>query len=137
MNVPTLKEEVDRKALEALEMIATDQHTGKITEAQYSYALTVLWASCAGIAGSDFSMMMEVAQQGKKDGSQYTRKYLRSSKGDVVKITNYHNGTVRYDFSLPGGEFRNKTYNCETPMLGKQKFQEIEDKLISNGFEEI
>jgi len=140
--VPTLQQEVDRKALEALEMIATDRHLGKITEAQYSYALTVLWASCAGIAGSDFTIMMEVAQDARKDGSFYTREFYRNEKGDIAKVTNYHDGRVRVELSMHDGLHKSEKMHDmrEEPgciALAKTKFQTLCDNLIAKGFNEI
>lgn len=140
--VPTLQEEVERKALEALEMVAIDRDTGKITEAQYSYALTVLWASCAGIAGSGFMTIMEVAGQGKKDGSQYTRRFMRSEKGDIAKITNFHDGVIRLELSLRDGLHKSeKDYDCTQELnpcgAAKEKFLNLIDNLVIKGFEEI
>lgn len=140
--VPTLQHEVERKAVEALEMIAGDLELGKITEAQYSYALTALWASCAGIAGSDFMLMMELAKQEKRGASFFTREYYLGEKGHIAKISNTHQGIVVLDLALYDGTHKSrKVFDLrEHPSMyvaAKAKFQELGDNLISKGFNQI
>lgn len=141
-DVPTLKEEIERKALETLETIYLDREGGRITEAQYAYALTVLWGAVAGLASRDFTVMMEIADKGRKDGSFITHEYLRGRNGDIVRVSNLHDGQVHCGLiSKDGTQHPAKVYdfredaNCI--QAAKHKALALGDALVAKGFEEI
>lgn len=140
-DVPTLKQEVERKAIEALEMVAIDKDMEKITEAQYGYALAVLWTACAGIAGSDFTIMMEVAQKAKKNHSSHTKVYLRNARGDLARVINLHDGSVQFILNMNDGTLHSKTFDFTGEpgayVKAKEKFQATIDTMMVKGFEEI
>lgn len=139
-DVPTLQHEVERKAVEALEMIAIDRDMGKITEAQYGYALTVLWASCAGIAGDDFMIMMEVAKSPVKSASSFTKQYYLSKSGKVVRVTNTHTGVACLDINLGHAQSR-KVYDYrdepQATKIAQAKFQDLCNSMTTKGFSAI
>lgn len=142
MNHPTLQEEVERKAFETVEKLYLDQKTKRITEAQYQYGLDILWSAVAGLASKDIMLMLETARSSKKDGSFFTREYYLSDKGHIVKLSNLHDGRVRFELTMYGGITKlEKTYDLREEanpfVAAREKFQELSDNLISRGFQEI
>lgn len=141
-DVPTLKDEIERKALTTLEKICLDQHNGRITEAQYAYGLDVLWSAVAGLAGADFTTVMSIAKDGRKDASRYTRAYFRARSGAIAKLTNLHDGRVMLDTIAPDGLSRtSKTFDFQNEIgslkVAQDRFLQLEDVLFNKGFEPI
>lgn len=56
---PTLSQEVNRKAYEALEKAVTDWGSKKITAVTYAYALRTIFDSFSGLADENFINMVE------------------------------------------------------------------------------
>lgn len=138
-DVPTLKEEVERKAIETLEKLAVDLDLGRINEAQYAYGLDILWSASAGIAGEDFKAMMEVARPVKKSAARFTREYYRTPNGErLAKITNTHEGVVMVEVGKNDGELQRQVFDFRQEpnpaQLAKQKFQALGDTLVARDF---
>jgi hypothetical protein len=89
---PTLREELDRKAVETLEKIEHDRASGRITAAQYDYGIDLLWSSWAGLISSDIIILLEIAAKAR--APVMTQTYLRNQPGTVFRITNHHDGKV-------------------------------------------
>lgn len=138
--VPTLREEVERKAVETLEKLALDLDGKRITEAQYHYGLDVLWSAVAGLAGDDFTMMMEVARAAKRGQSFFTKQYYLSARGQIVRVTNTHAGVVCCDVNL-GLSSSRKVYDLRDEpnphRAAAQKFDDLCRNLVEKGFKEI
>lgn len=58
-DMPTLQEEINRKALNALAMVQHNKENFKISEETYRYVMKVLWESFAGIVDGSFAEIME------------------------------------------------------------------------------
>ena len=142
-DTPILYEELCRKSLETVEKIHNDDKNGRINKAQYAYAVDVLWSALAGLVDKDFTIMMEVMGNTPRDGSFFSRTYLRNQDGDVMKVTNLMDGRVRMELlpanrELAGGEkefdFRSEV---GTMQLAKKKELDLIDGLLLRGFQEI
>ena len=138
--VPTLAQEIERKSIDTLEKLAVDLELGRITKAQYLYGLDILWSAVAGLAGTDFTIMIETAKLPNRDKEFVTRTYYQSDKGNVVRITNSMTGYVVVDVNLGLAESR-KLYNFrDEPNPTKQaaeKVADLEASLIGKGFKQI
>jgi hypothetical protein len=138
---PSLKEEVERKALETIEKIVSDRDHGRINESQYAYGVDLLWSLFAGVAGGDFMHMVEMMDASKKGCDQATRAYfLNRSKGVVARVKNFHDGLVTMNLIDKNGETE-KLYDFRPEVggvsRGKEKYQEICDALYKRGLDEI
>lgn len=69
MELPSIKDELERKSVDMLGYLVDDHIKGKITEAQYSTGLDVLWGVASGLAGNDFLNMMSMTKVDKNDRS--------------------------------------------------------------------
>lgn len=95
MDTPVLKDELNRKTLESIQKIAHEFSVGKITAAQYSYGVDILWNTVAGLVSEDFTQMAALMDNQKLDDSAHTHVFLSNDKGAVIKVTNFHNGIVQ------------------------------------------
>lgn len=141
-DVPTLQDELNRKTLEAIEKLALDRDSGRITEAQYAYGVDIVWTTTAGLVDKDLMLMMELAQVKQPGPSFMTREFYMGGKGHLAKITNTHKGLVVLDLSLYDGTHSSrKIYDMrEEPnpsKAGKAKFQELGDNLVAKGFNQL
>lgn len=62
-DLPTTKEELDRKALDALEYLILKRESGEISDEAYSVALDVLFMTVSGIIGKDFINLITLAEE--------------------------------------------------------------------------
>lgn len=69
MEPPSIREELSRKALEALERLVIDRSRGTITEAQFSTGMNVLWDIAAGLTDKDFMEIISTVKVQKNDPS--------------------------------------------------------------------
>lgn len=69
MEIPTIKEELSRKSLDALQNLLLDRSTGKITEAQFATGLNVLWEVASGLVDREFFEMISMATVNQNDPS--------------------------------------------------------------------
>ena len=59
--LPTVEEELDRKAIETLEYLVGKHRSGAITDSQYRVALDTLFMTVSGIIGADFINLITAA----------------------------------------------------------------------------
>lgn len=137
MTIPTQREELERKTVETLQKIVEDRESGRTTEAQYGYALDIVWSNVAGLVGNDVVAILEVTQGSVADGSEYTIEYFREpATRAIAKLINTHDGRVNAQIGR-----NDKWIDCRESSNpyrdAKQKFQMIRDKLVSIGYQRI
>jgi hypothetical protein len=76
MEIPTIREELSRKSLEALERLVIDRAKGAITEAQFSTGMNVLWDIVAGLTDKDFIEIISTVKVNKNDDSFKRRRMM-------------------------------------------------------------
>lgn len=59
--VPTVKEELDRKSLEAIERLILQHRHGEISDEAYSVGLDTLFLTVSGIVSEDFIEIITAA----------------------------------------------------------------------------
>lgn len=133
---PTLKEELNRKTLETIEKIVQDHASGRINEAQYAYAIDVMWSAVAGLVDADFNIIIETMTKAKKDGSLFTREYYQHPTKGVVRLINTSDGRVLFKTSASTKLFDYRE-GINPHKEAKEKFRELGDKLVESNFEQI
>lgn len=138
-SVPTIHEELARKALETIEKLHFDHEHGRTTEAQYSYGIDILWSAIAGIAGEDFVRLTEAMKPPKRNGSYFTREFYLSPIGVIVKITNFHDGLVTLEkiHSKAGQVNYDFREDPDGLLKANDMFKKLGDSLHSRDFELI
>lgn len=73
---PTIREELSRKSLEALESLLIGRSKGTLTEAQFATGINVLWDTVAGLVDKDFIEIISTIKANKNDDSFRRRTFM-------------------------------------------------------------
>jgi hypothetical protein len=74
--LPSIREELSRKALDALQDLAMKRATKAITEAQFATGLNVLWETVSGLVDKDFFEIISTIVVNKNDDSFRRRTFM-------------------------------------------------------------
>lgn len=99
-SAPTLASEIERKAFETIEKLHNDYVGGKINGAQFAYGRDILWSAVAGLAGTDFTIAMEMLEEVAE--APVTRTYMLHPNGRAVRLHDPHDGTITITSFQPG-----------------------------------
>ena len=142
--IPTLQEELQRKAISALEKMSSDRALGKCTHAQCEYALSIMWESVSGLTTwSEFGGLAEIINSfGVQDGSNHiTKAYWNDRTGWFATVTNQYNGIVTIKLVSGTTFVSDKVYDLteETNRYkaGMDKFNALCDNLVFRNFKLI
>lgn len=142
-DIPSLKEELNRKTFETVERLVNDRAFCKATDAQYDYGIEILWGTVAGLVDKDFMDIAANMRLTSRDESFVTRAHLRNAKGDSVVLENGHKGVIRMTVYRAGSHVPTKreTIDLREESQATQqadlKFNELALKLEANGFYRI
>jgi len=138
-DVPTLQEELDRKALETIEKMEVDLEQGRITVEQYAYGVDLIWLSWAGLVSKDLMPLIEI--MGEKKGASATRAFFYRGDGRAVVITNDLKGKVLIEsFSrgdLPDAQGIDRTNEPNPSVAGRRVYEQVIARFIERGFTQI
>jgi hypothetical protein len=141
MEIPTIREEIDRKALETIEKLQFDLSSGRINSQQYSYGISILWSAVSGLANDDFRQIIELMGEQVKKTPNITRSHFYSEKGVAARIINAHDGRVVLTMFRQSSSNDMKKYDFrEEPnasALGLEQYEKLRTKLKDSGFIEI
>lgn len=104
MNLPTIEDELNRKAFEELENLIDRRSLGKITNAEYLSSINTLFAVCSGIVDKEFhGLILDAAKETKHDYSFCrTRVFEKGNKLTIITRTKDSNS------------FKVRIFNCVT-----------------------
>lgn len=74
--LPSIREELSRKALDALQDLALRRVDKTITEAQFATGLNVLWETVSGLVDKDFFEIISTITVNKNDDSFRRRTFM-------------------------------------------------------------
>lgn len=139
--VPTLKEEIDRKAIETIESVLRARVNGSITEQQYSYAVDLIWSLFSGIAGNDFTGILEQMDSQKKE-KIFVTQMVFAKNGSTVVVRNLHNGmvittTLKNGNNVPSQNLKDFRDEIGGTKKALQTFEEICKSLTRMGFTKL
>ena len=144
MDIPDFREEVQRKFYEAITKVVRDRDTGKITNAQFSYGLDVLWAACSGLGNKDFAELITAAGEEVVQDSSYfkTTFLINYDKMAIARVVNMipHQKVQIQINDLRSRTSRAKVYNLSDSTQpstdARMKEFELIDHLILQGYQE-
>lgn len=138
-NIPTLGEEIERKAFETIEKMHDDFKFSRITAEQFSYGIDILWSAVAGLAGRDFTVAMEMLGEMKTESAR--KVYLSRADGAIVRLIDNLAGQVKLTLIQPYKVPEDREFNLtEAPMplaAARSKILTLTRSFIERGFTEI
>ena len=137
-----MREELDRKTLETIERVYLDHESGKCNNAQFSYAVDILWSAYSGLAGKDFLTMIEaLGGSVVRDSSFMLHEVYQDESGNVARLTNTNNGVVLIALYRQGAVRTSYKYDFQEELnpiqTAKAKFQKLGDGLLMKGFQQL
>lgn len=137
MNLPTIKEELDRKAFETCEWLFNSLDKGKLTPAQFSTGIDALFMAVNGLTAEAVCDLMTAAD-GEAQKEQATVRYTLL-KGDVVVAMTWAVGdeTVAIVTYRKGVEFNRQSKTYDTAKEARDAAAKAADKLVGMGYTKL
>lgn len=135
--LPTIKEELTRKALDTLEGLERDRKSGIITEAQYAVGVDVLWGTVAGLVDKDFIELISLTAVKKSDRSFLRRALLVNAAGVVVSVILFPQDYSIVVRTFIGGRIDRKQVESDTMEKALEKYNLFLAKLRGKGYDQF
>lgn len=128
---PTLREELDRKAVDALEKLESDLQSERITLAQYVYAVDLCWTAWAGLVSRDVLSMLEI--MGEKKADFVLKQHLYRGDG-ALSIISYstRQEKVMVELMKPGEVPDVREFDCQHQPNPQQAGRSLTKKVIAS-----
>lgn len=141
-DIPTIQEEINRKAFETLQKIVNDFNLGKISKSQYRYAVDIAWSALSGLFDDEMRMMFEQLSRDTQSVSLSEKTVFRHLKSgiDILLIDSKTGAVVfkRLHKDLPDKvDFFDFREEPNPYLAAKQKIEQMRDSLISKGFVQL
>lgn len=94
-DVPTLREELDRKVFETLDWIIGGLQNGKLTKDQASFGLDTLHKATCGLVDDEFIEIMTAADELVKGAKSVVKMHFHAPAGDEIQTFVWTPGTER------------------------------------------
>jgi hypothetical protein len=131
--LPTLQEEIDRKAFETLEWLTYSVAQGRMTAHQFSTGIDVLFMTVSGLLKNDFIGLITAAQElCPKEPLHLKRSF---SDGSAVMTVEWTVGSEQVWFGRFGGKRAVKGF--DTARQAQEWFAAAGKPLEAKGFKEI
>jgi hypothetical protein len=133
-DIPTLQEELDRKAFETLEFLCYGVEQGRITPEQFSTGIDVLFMTVSGLLRNDFIGLVTEAQKLCPSEPLVLKRCF--SDGTALMKVEWTVGSDRVSMGRPfGGKSAVKEF--DTAREAKNWFAAIGGSLEAKGYKEI
>lgn len=137
-DIPSLREEVNRKCLETLQKLHDDYTLGKINNGQYKYAIDICWSLVAGLIDDGNRQIIEQFSRETTAISYSEKSYFRNEEGLVVVIIDSKAGLLLFKLIKQGEKDKINTFDFreeQNPTLAaKNKLVEIVQSISNKGF---
>lgn len=140
-DVPTIREELDRKTLEALEWIIKREHLGEISRAQAYESIRTIWYLIAGLTSDDVTETVSLAERELWQEPVEMRAYTKEGVDVVLVERNLHKLVLRVIRQKSGlgpnkqpFEATRKEKNFDTPPDLLQAYNKFCDELEEMGY---
>jgi hypothetical protein len=132
--IPTLQEEIDRKAFETLEWLTYSLDQGRLTPEQFSTGVDVLFMTVSGLLRNDFIGLVTEAQKLCPSEPLVLKRCF--SDGAALMKVEWTVGSDKVSMGRPfGGKSAVKEF--DTAREAKTWFEAIGGSLAAKGYKEI
>ena len=140
--IPDVQDELDRKAIETLEMLLLRRDQGKITEAQFDTGIDVLFSTVSGLVREDFAELISLsADDIDRNDPSFEQRRVFWSEGTFFYLKENIEKAKLMLAKHSGGEWKKfeKDYSdLPFPEKSLKKYVEaIEKNMTDKGFAEL
>lgn len=142
-NMPTLREELDRKAVEAMEFLVASHQQGKIAQAELHTGLEAIWNTTAGLISSDITHLLAAMLDHIKEGIVIKRLFVSAAQEPVMIEHNLTSFSVKVNSQLTYSDgWKKSTLTCfddkvSPSVAAKEHFEKIAAALVAKGYREV
>lgn len=135
--LPTLREELDRKAFEAIDWLATSFDQGKLTNAQYAAGLEALFMAVSGLVDEDIVDLISTASG--IAGASLSLEKRHFVKGNVLVSLTWAGGQEEFHVVIveDGIAKISKQRQFNTAKEARAGFNGHAEKLLAMGYNEL
>lgn len=132
--VPTLSEEIDRKAFETIEWLFHSLHEGRLTQDQFSAGVDTLFMAVSGLTKNEFIDLITLAQAECGASAPMLKRVFVD--GDAVKcVTTWVVGSDTVELTRPGAKSLEKMF--DTSREARDWFNKVNEIMNARGLKEI
>lgn len=141
-DLPAVEDELDRKAIETLEMLLLKRDQGKITEAQFDTGLDILFSVAGGIVREDFAeLISQAAEDINRSDPSFEQRRLFAIEGSIFYMrVNVDQARLKLS-RFAGGKWTDvvKDYSDHTvpEKALKKQVAFVSNNMTDKGYEEI
>ena len=140
--VPTLREEIDRKAFEQLERLAGQLETGRINDAQFDVGVHTVWNCVSGLASEWVIQTLGEIRDSRKGEAHKDRRFMvgfEEGMWEVLILSRDLGGGKLTLRGIPAGRSRDWDFTeCPNPSAECVKKQnQVTEALVAKGFRRV
>lgn len=136
-DMPTIREELDRKSYETIEWLATSLKRGKLTEQQFAVGIESVFMTVSGLVDEQ---VIEVITEASRVASNVSGDLKRNFVLENVVVTLYWRTDEDY-FAMTklmdGSPISVDFVSGDTPEMALKRMQYLAEKLVSKGYREL
>lgn len=135
--LPTLKEELDRKAFETIDWLATSFDQGKLTNAQYAAGLEALFMAVSGLCDDEIVDLITTASG--IAGAPLALDKRHFIKGDTLVSLTRAGGQEEYHLAVRknGVVTSSQVKTFDSAKAAQEAARQCADKLLAMGYAEL
>jgi len=135
--VPTIRDELNRKSFEALEWLAVDFDHGKLTRAQYAAGLEALFMTVAGLVDEEIFKLITEASKIAGTPPHTERRIL--VKNNTVVLLTWHGGCQEFHIEVVenGVTKTSMSQHRDTPVLAREAMKNYVKVVLESGYREL
>ena len=138
LEVPSLREELDRKTGEALDWLITSYSIGRLDAAQFDAGISTLWMTVAGIADKDFAHVISEASKEIRSAAVHKHSFHHPSKAVIKQIVwTVGEDSISLVERICGAFSSSKVVDCDDAATARDKMAKFEEVMLKQGWIEL
>ena len=134
--LPSLQEELDRKAFQTMEWLTNACDKAKISEAQFSTGVDALFMATSGLVDSDILTLVSQATEIAGKATTGVRRHFVKD-GTIVTLAWAWDDAQVTVTKRQNGARQKQQVSADSPAQARGRFNTMAQALLARGFEEL
>jgi len=135
--LPTIREELDRKAFETIDWLITSYDKGKLTEPQFRCGLDALFMATSGLVDADVVDLITTASDEVPAKLAVIKRHFVKENLIVTLEWTADESIMKVEKRLDGSEIGGPTITAASPEMARKAMERAAGKLIGEGYAEL
>ena len=134
--LPSLQDELNRKAFQSMEWLTNAFDKGKVSEAQFSTGVDVLFMATSGLVdGEILTLVTQASTLARQVPEQVRRHFIMD--GTIISLTWRVDDAMVTIVKRQNGLRNEQVLETATPAQARDRVQTLAQRLLARGFEEV